>query len=97
MQACLCYHLDMANIKPVRIEPIVEPPKPVPVQKIKSVQITSEPQEGRTHLLQFISDDEGRCWRCLCGYVYPRPSMDVLLSGKIEEWLDPLVEEHQNG
>jgi hypothetical protein len=97
MQVGLCYDLDMAKIRPMRDKPVVEPPKPVPIEKIKSVQIVSEPQVGQTHLLQYISDEEGRCWRCLCGYVYPRPSMEVLLSGKIEEWLNPLVEEHQNG
>jgi|SRR5271163_1441961 len=93
----LCYDLVMAKIIPVRNEPVVEPPKPVPLDKIKSIQITSEPQQGRKHQLQFVADGEGNYWHCLCGHIYPRPPMEVLMRGTLDEWLNPLVEEHERG
>lgn len=72
-------------------------PKPVvqPLKTIKSIQTVSEPQEARKHMLQFISDPGGNNWRCLCGHVYPRPPIEVLLTGTLDSWLNPIVEEHE--
>lgn len=66
------------------------------MQKVKSIQIISQPQEAREHQLQFIADKEGHNWRCLCGHVYPRPPIEILLSNEMDVWLDTLVEEHES-
>ncbi len=81
----------MARIKLVRHEAVPEPTK-----VSRGTRIVSEPQSGRKHLLQFISDVEGNNWRCLCGHVYPRPPIEVLLTNGVGEWLDAAVTEHEH-
>jgi len=46
-------------------------------------------------MLQFISDEEGNNWRCLCGHVYERPPIEILLSNQLSDWINARVEEHE--
>lgn len=93
MQVRLCYALKMANIKPVRIPSAQKPEAP---KTIKSIQSVSEPVVVKPHQLQFVAEPDGHNWRCSCGYLYPRPPIEVLLESKLDEWLNPLVEKHEN-
>jgi hypothetical protein len=84
----------MAKIKPVQNDP--KPSEaPTLTETPKSIQSVSEPYEIKAHQLQFFSDNEGHNWRCSCGHVYPYPPVEVLLNGTLDEWLDPLIEEHE--
>lgn len=85
----------MPKIRPVQPTPVPAPAPAEPLKTIKSIQTVSEPQVARKHMLQFISDVEGNNWRCLCGHVYPRPPVEVLLTGTLDSWLNPLVEKHE--
>ncbi len=93
-QVGLCYAIHMANIKPV-VPPQPAPEPPAEAFNPHRSKITSDPQVAKKHMLQFISDEEGHNWRCLCGHVYPRPPIEVLLTNQLDAWLNPLVEEHE--
>ena len=89
----------MANIKRGdKPKPPVDGPiemTPEEFSKLKAIQTVSEPMEAKKHMLQYLSDAEGHNWRCLCGHIYPRPPIEVVLNLKLDEWLNPYVEEHE--
>jgi len=63
--------------------------------RFKSIETVSEPTVVQKHMLQCISDELGQNWRCMCGYVYPRPPMEVITTNTVYDWLMALVAEHE--
>lgn len=82
----------MAKIVPLRAP---EPEKPKSAFQPNATYINSAPETAKKHLLQYISDEEGNNWRCICGFIYPRPPIEILLSDKMSGWLETQREEHE--
>lgn len=87
----------MPKIRPVRLPaaPPLPPEPPSEPFNPHRTRTVSDPQEAKKHMLQFISDEEGNNWRCLCGHVYERPPIEILLSNQLSDWINARVEEHE--